>query len=240
MLLSSDRISGEEASASRRWPDWQVAGMYQTDRRFIIAEMVDGRRVRGEATRRRLVATARELFGERGYEGTSVEEVLAASGVARGALYHHFHGKADLFDAVAESVFAEIATKTDAAARGGATALERLRLGAQAWLEIACDRAVQQIVLLDSPTTLGWTRWRALDERHSLGALRASVRRLASEGLVPEGQHDIFARMLLAALNEAALFITCAHDEAAALETARAATDVLIDRLAGAATTQSR
>ncbi len=198
--------------------------------------MVDARRVRGEATRQRLVAAARELFGERGYEDTSVEEVLAASGVARGALYHHFQSKTELFDAVAEAVFAEVSSLTNAAARDGATPLERLRAGARAWLEMACDRAVQRIVLLDSPTVLGWARWRALDEQHSLGDLRASVRRLARERRLPAEQEEILARMLLAALNEAALFITGADGEAAALETARAAVDVLIDRLAGAAT----
>ncbi len=197
--------------------------------------MVDGRRVRGEATRQRLLAAARELFGERGYEDTSIEEVLVASGVARGALYHHFQSKAELFDAVAEAVFGEVASLTDEAARDGATPRERLRAGARAWLEIACDPAVQRIVLLDAPTVLGWARWRALDEQHSLGDLRASVRRLAREGRLPSGQEEILARMLLAALNEAALFITDAAGEAAALEAARAAVDVLIDRLAGAA-----
>jgi AcrR family transcriptional regulator len=191
--------------------------------------MADGRRVRGELTRRRLVAVARQLFGERGYEDTSIEEVLAASGVARGALYHHFQSKAELFDAVAEAMFAQVAGATDAAARDGATPLERLRAGAHAWLEIACERTVQRIVLLDSPMVLGWARWRALDEEHSLGDLRASLQRLAREGRLPAGQEEILARMLLAALNEAALFITAAQDEAAALQTARAAVDTLID-----------
>jgi AcrR family transcriptional regulator len=197
--------------------------------------MLDGRRVRGEATRQRLVATARELFGEHGYEDTSVEQVLVASGVARGALYHHFLSKAELFDAVAVAVFGEVASLTNAAARDGACPLERLRAGARAWLEMACERAVQRIVLLDAPRVLGWARWRALDEQHSLGDLRASFRRLAREGRVPPEQEEILARMLLAALNEAALFITGADGEVAALETARAAVDVLIDRLAGVA-----
>ncbi len=202
--------------------------------------MVDGRTARGQATRQRLVAVARELFGERGYEDTSIEDVLVASGVARGALYHHFQSKAELFDAVAEVVFAEIAGVTNAAARDGATPLARLRAGAQAWLEMACEGAVQRIVLLDSPTVLGWVRWRALDEQHSLGDLRASVRRLARERRLPAEQEEILARMLLAALNEAALFITGAESEAAALEMARAAVDLLIDRLAGAGSRMPR
>jgi AcrR family transcriptional regulator len=205
---------------------------YQTDYRFIIKDMADGRRVRGEATRRRLVEVARDLFGRRGYEGTSVEDVLVASGVARGALYHHFQSKAELFDAVAEALFVEIADVTNAAARGVETPLARLRAGAQAWLEMARDGAVQRIVLLDSPRVLGWARWRELDEQHSLGDLRASIRRLAWERRVPPEQEEILARMLLAALNEAALFITGAGGEVAALETARTAVGILVDRLA--------
>lgn len=202
--------------------------------------MTDGRRARGEVTRRRLIAVARDLFGERGYEHTSIEQVLSASGVARGALYHHFRSKAELFDAVAEGVFVEVSTFTRAMALHGATPLDRLRAGSHAWLEIACDPAVQRIVLLDSPMVLGWARWRELDEQHSLGDLRVSVARLAQEGLMPAGNEDVLARMLLAALNEAALFITCAESEAAALKQASDAVDVLIDRLAARSAIRAR
>jgi AcrR family transcriptional regulator len=196
--------------------------------------MNDGRRVRGEATRDRLIAAARELFGERGYESTPIEAVLQASGVARGALYHHFATKAELFDAVAEEVFVEIAERTDAAAlRGGADALDRIRAGCRAWFEMALDPRVQRIALLDPPTVLGWQRWRALDETHTLGGLRVGFARLEAERRVPEGQGGVLANMLLAALNEAALFIGSAEDRQEALATARAALDTLLDRLAG-------
>jgi AcrR family transcriptional regulator len=194
--------------------------------------MADGRRLRGEATRERLIAAARELFGERGYEATPIEAVLESSGVARGALYHHFPSKAELFGAVAEEVFVAIANRTDAAARLGANPLERVRAGSQAWLEMALDPAVQRIALLDPPTVLGWSRWRELDERHTLGGLRDGFRHLEDEGRIPAGQGEVFANMLLAALNEAALFIAGAEDQPAALATARGAIDTLLDRLA--------
>jgi AcrR family transcriptional regulator len=171
------------------------------------------------------------LFGERGFDGTSVEAVLDRSGVARGALYHHFDSKADLFDAVAEEVFIEIADRTDAAARAVADPLSRLRAGSHAWLEMALDPAVQRIALLDPPAVLGWSRWRALDEQYTLGGLRAALRRLAREGRVPTGQDELLANMLLAALNEAALYIACAGDQRAALNTGRAAVDTILDRL---------
>jgi AcrR family transcriptional regulator len=179
-----------------------------------------------------VLVAARELFGERGYEATSIEAVLDTSGVARGALYHHFHSKAELFNAVAEEVFVEIAERTAAAARGSAEPLEALRAGSHAWLRMALDPAVQRIALLDPPTVLGWIRWRALDEQYTLGGLRAGFRRLAGEGRVPAGEEVLLAHMLLAALNEAALFIAYADDQREALGTARATVDTLLDRLA--------
>lgn len=174
---------------------------------------------------------ATRLFGEDGYEATSIEDVLTASGVTRGALYHHFDSKADLLDAVAEAVFARVAQETSEAARGAGDALERLRAGSHAWLRMALDPAVQRLTLLDPPTVLGWTRWRELDEAHSLGGIRAAFRRLEEEGRIPAGQASLLASMLLASLNEAALFITNASDQLAALQTGRSAVDTLLDRL---------
>jgi AcrR family transcriptional regulator len=195
--------------------------------------MSDGRKSRGEATRERLLAAARELFGERGYEATSIEAVLESSQAARGALYHHFPSKAELFDAVARQVFAGIAQQTTAAARTEVGTLEQLRAGSQAWLRMALDPAVQRIALLDPPSALGWMRWRELDEQYTLGGLRASMRSLAAEGRIAGEQQELLAYMLLAALNEAALFIASADDQPAALATGMAAIDTLLDRLAG-------
>jgi AcrR family transcriptional regulator len=193
--------------------------------------MSDGRRARGDATRTRVLHAARELFGSNGYEGTSIETVLKASGVARGALYHHFASKLALFDAVAEEVFTEIACRTDAAAAKTQGSLEKLRAGSHAWLEMAVDPAIQRIALLDPLAVLGWVRWRELDEQHTLGALRASLRTLAAEGRVPSDQAEALAFMLLAALNEAALFIAAAKDQRQALKIARSSVDTLLDRL---------
>ncbi len=194
---------------------------------------VDGRKVRGAATRERLVSSARTLFGERGYEATSIDAVLESSSVARGALYHHFQSKAELFDAVLAEVLIEIATQTEAQAQTGATPLERLRAGSHAWLRMALDPAIQRIALLDPTTAVGWARWREQDERHSLGGLRASMLAFAEEGYIPPGEAELFAHVLLAALNEAALFVANAADQPAAADTARATIDTLLDRLFG-------
>lgn len=191
--------------------------------------MSDGRRERGAATRERLLACARELFGERGFEGTSIEAVLERSGVARGALYHHFASKAELFDAVLEAVNAELATDATARALAGGDPLESLLGGARAWLGMALDPAVQRIVLIDPPAVVGWRRWRELDERYWLGGLRADFRRLAREGRVPEEQAGMLAQMLYAALNEASLVIASADDPERARVVAQSAIERLLD-----------
>jgi AcrR family transcriptional regulator len=196
--------------------------------------MVDGRRERGNATRERLLAGAYELFGERGYEKTSIEAVLDLSGVARGALYHHFASKTQLFDAVLEKVMADINKIVDQAVSGIADPLDQMRAGARAWLEMARDAPVRRISLVDPQAAVGWARWRELDERYNLGGIRAGFRRLAREGRVPEAQTEVLSHILLAALNEAALFIAGAPDEDTALATGQAAFDTLLDRLAGA------
>jgi AcrR family transcriptional regulator len=193
--------------------------------------VADRRIERGKATRERLIEAGRELFGERGYEATSIAAILTAAGVARGALYHHFATKEELFDAVLERLIAEMAESVTEAARGAEDSVGSLRAGCAAWLEMALDPAIQRIGLIDAPAVVGWTRWRELDERYSLGALRANLRQIAEEGRVPAEQVDLFAHMVIASVTEAALMIARSADPKSALDPARAAVDALIDGL---------
>lgn len=192
----------------------------------------DGRLARGRNTRHRLVTAARLQFGERGYEGTSIDGVLAAAGVAKGALYHHFTSKAALFDAVLDQVVAEAAAAAAAVARTERDPLDQLRAGCAAWLEMALDPAVQRIALVDAPSVVGWARWRELDEQHVLRGMRASIERLAAQGRVPGEQVSLLAHMVLAAVNEAALVIARADDASAALREGQEVVDLLLIRLA--------
>jgi AcrR family transcriptional regulator len=187
---------------------------------------------RAIATHAKLVAAARELFGARGYEATSIEAVLEHAGAKRGALYHHFASKQALFDAVLEQVVADVATAGMAAARGHADPLESLRAGSASWLRESLDPAVQRIVLIDAPSVVGWTRWRALDDQYTLGGVRASLQALDAAGRLPPGADvDMLANMLLAAVNEAALLIARAADPDRALSHGLAAVDMILDRL---------
>jgi AcrR family transcriptional regulator len=196
--------------------------------------MSDLRIERGQATRDRLVGAGRELFGERGYDATSIEAILEAAGVARGALYHHFETKQALFDAVLDRLVAEIADAAAEAAGAAADPVAGLRAGCAAWLRMALDPAVQRIALLEAPAVVGWTRWRDLDEQHTLGRLRANLQLIADRGRLPPEDVDVLAHMLLAAINEAALLIARADDPQRALIAGQAAVDTLLDRLVGA------
>src|SRR5436190_22817927 len=105
-----------------------------------------------EATRAALVAAGRSLFAERGYAAVATEEIVRAAGVTRGALYHHFDGKRELFAAVYEDVERQLVERiaTSAMASEG-DPMEALQAGAQAFLEACEDPAVQRIALLDAP-----------------------------------------------------------------------------------------
>jgi AcrR family transcriptional regulator len=192
---------------------------------------VDARVERGKATRERLVEAGRDLFGARGYEATSIEAILERAGVRRGALYHHFESKQELFDAVLDRVVSEIASEVRLIAGAKRDPVESLHAGCGAWLKKALDPAFQRIALLDPPSVVGWTRWRALDEEHTLGGLRRNLQMIADEGRLAAGNTELLAHMILAAVNEAALTIAQADDPPAALRDAEATVDALLDGL---------
>jgi AcrR family transcriptional regulator len=185
---------------------------------------------KGRATRERLIASARALFGQLGYDATSIEAVLADSGVKRGALYHHFESKKALFDAVLDRVIGEISDAVATAARG-LDPVAGLRAGCAAWLAAAMDPAVQRIVLLDPPSVVGWARWRELDEIHTLGRLRRGLELIAATGRLPADQVDLLAHMVLASVSEAANHIARASDQGAALAAGQSTVELLLDRL---------
>ncbi|HEY2214206.1 MAG TPA: TetR/AcrR family transcriptional regulator, partial [Acidimicrobiales bacterium] len=121
---------------------------------------------RTEATRSRLVTTARHHFAEKGFAATSTEEILAEADVSRGAMYHHFEDKQALFRATFEAVEADLTARVREAAISSSNPVDQLRQGFAAYLDQCRNPEVQRIVLLDGPTVLGWDIWHAIDERY--------------------------------------------------------------------------
>jgi AcrR family transcriptional regulator len=184
---------------------------------------------RSEATRAALVGAARPLFAERGYAGVGTEEIVRAAGLTRGALYHQFRDKQELFAAVFEQVEAEVTqgTAQAAAASGTTDPLAALRIGADAWLEACTEPEVRRIVLLDGPAVLGWERWREIGMRYGLGLVEGALQAAVDAGRLEPQPVRGLAHVLIGAIDEAALYVATADDQ----EAARAEVGAVLDRL---------
>jgi AcrR family transcriptional regulator len=192
---------------------------------------VDLRIERGKTTRERLISVGFDLFGSQGYEATSINAILDAAGLARGAFYHHFAGKAELFDAVLDRVVARIADASAEAARAFDDPVASLRAGCATWLDVALDPALQRIAFLDGSAVVGWERYHELDEQHTLGRLKSTLRRIARTGRLPQESVEMLAHMVSGAVSEAAMLIVRAEDPQAARAAGQAALDTLLGRL---------
>jgi len=186
---------------------------------------------RRAATRAALVAAGRDLFGARGYDAVSSEEIVAAAGVTRGALYHHFDGKAGLFAAVPEQVEGEIVAGFDLSALADGDPLGALIAAAAQFLDLSLDPTLQRNTLLDGPAVLGWEHWHEVEQRHGLGLIEAALNAAAAAGQLRPLPVPEVALMLLGALMEAALQLARADDQPAARDRAVAAVTALLDGL---------
>lgn len=192
---------------------------------------------RTEATTGALIAAARQLFGDQGFARTSTNDVVAAAGVTRGALYHHFADKTDLFQAVYEQVESELVERVAQAAFAEQretpreTALAHLRSGATEFLRACLEPEVHRITLLEAPAVLGWERWKELDAEYGLGLVRLALQRAMDAGAVRPLPLDATSHLVLGALTEAALMVARRDDPDGALDDAVEVVQALIDGL---------
>jgi len=182
---------------------------------------------RADATRGALLAAARELFTDHGYAATSTTEIVTRAGVTRGALYHHFPAKHDLFRAVFEQLEAEVTTHVAQEALAGADPLEQLRVGSRAYLDACLDPAIQRVVLVEGPSVLGWETWQEIESRYGYGLVVAGVEAAMAAGLVDTQPVAPLAHVLFGALTEAGMVVARAGDP----RVARAEMDEAMDRL---------
>lgn len=194
---------------------------------------MDGKYTKGLKTRARIVEIATDLFTSAGYDATSIDSVLAKSGISRGALYHHFKDKAALFEAVLESIEAQIASTLRAASVGIADPVAAMRAGGDAWLALSRAADVRQIVLIDAPAVLGWQKWREIDARFGFGLIKAGLKNLSMAGRLDAAMIEPLSHVLLASMMELALVVARANNPATATRSARTALHQLIDRLLG-------
>lgn len=172
-----------------------------------------GSRVRQrEQTRRALLREGRRLFAAHGYGGVSLSQVVTAAAVTKGALYHHFEGKTDLFRAVLEEVQTEVGEAVALAAEEHGDPWSQLTAGCRAFLTAATAPDVRRIMLVDGPAVLGWNVWRAQDEAASARRLTEVLTALVDTGVLAPRPVAPLAHLLSGAMNEAALWLAESDD----------------------------
>jgi AcrR family transcriptional regulator len=169
---------------------------------------------RTQRSREVLTAAAGRLFAEQGYAATSTEAVLAATGLTRGALYHHFRDKRDLFEAVCIGLHEEAVAAILRAAEPEVDPVDGLIAGCLAFVDHVVRPHARRILLVEAPSVLGWERWNELDRAHGFGLLLEGVREAVAAGALA-GDPEVLALMLNGGLNQAVVWAGQSADPAA-------------------------
>jgi len=167
---------------------------------------------RSDTTSADILAAARFLFARRGYAGTSLDAVVERCQMTKGALYHHFPSKQDLFEAVFEDEERRLAARVATAQRAKRDPMASALAGISAMLDASVDAQVQRVLFLDGPAVLGWDRIRAIEQRHSLSLLSEAVAELLTPDAPRSHEIEAACHLLYGALLEAALLIAESKD----------------------------
>jgi AcrR family transcriptional regulator len=185
---------------------------------------------RTEATTSALVDAARELFARDGYEATSLVAVAAQANVTKGAVYHHFDSKRELFEAVLTREIDRMAAPLVAAYTRKTDPWDAFQAGCRAFLDECLDPALQRIALLDAFTAIGWEEVRRL-ETPLLQMMETAISRAVEAGRIEPRPPGPLAHLLFGALCEIAMIVARANDQKAAHRRAVAEIDRIMDGL---------
>ena len=183
------------------------------------------------ATIERLIDVAMAEFSQKGYANASTETIVRKAGVTRGALYHHFKGKKDLFYAVFQAAQREIGRRIEAHADAVEDPWDQLVAGCRAFLQAFTDPALQQIVVIDAPAVLDWNSYREVDETmpgSGFSLLKEGLQELMDHKLIKPLSKDAVAHLLSGAMDEAAVWIAKSRNHKRALAEAQQALETLL------------
>jgi AcrR family transcriptional regulator len=177
-----------------------------------MPEVKSRRELYSEATKAALLDEATALFAERGYAGTSLEDVASASQVTRGAVYHHFASKQALFEAVLDQQEARVTAEVITAA-STADPWDAAMLALDTYLTHCCDPVYGRLVWLEGPAALGWHRWRECEKDHAYGLVERFIRDLVDGGYLRGTAFDSLVRFSFWMLGGAGLAVAEAPPE---------------------------
>ncbi len=176
------------------------------------------RQAYSQATRRRLVEVAGELFTEHGYSATSLDAIVAGAEVTKGALYHHFSGKQALFEAVFERIERRAGKAIRSSLKGHRDPWEKATAGLRAFLEVVRQPDYRRVVVQEGPAVLGYERFREQEERATYASVVEIVRGVMSAGdwEVDEAMVQTFSRIFVGAMSAAGEDVSASEDPAEA------------------------
>jgi AcrR family transcriptional regulator len=160
---------------------------------------------RSEATTEQLVAAARKLFATKGFAATSIDDIVGAAGVTRGAMYHHFRSKEDLFEEVFKREHLAVGDRVKEAAMKKKDGWSQLKAGCDEFLEATTDPERRQIMMLDAPAVLGMRRIEEIDRPDSIKLMTGVIEKAMDEGIIRRRQAEPLAHLIYGALCQAAL-----------------------------------
>lgn len=187
-----------------------------------------------EATRAALLEAATALFFERGFARTALEDVAAAAQVTRGAVYHHFANKRELFEAVLGALERQVKERVSAATSGADDPWQAAMAGLDVFLERCCDPVYGRLVWQEGPVALGWARWMECEEEHAYGMIEGFVRDLLRAGLIEVASVDLATRFCFSLLGAAGQALADA-DEASKPQTKAECAELTARMLTGLA-----
>jgi AcrR family transcriptional regulator len=168
------------------------------------------------STRRALLKSAADLFAERGYAGTSLDEVVSAARVTKGALYHHFQGKLALFQAVFDHIESTAVKQITADVRREKDPWDKALTAVASFLQVCQQPEYRRIVMQEGPVVLGFDRWRESEERSTYGLVHEMVRRVLRQYDVEGTLLETFTRVFYGAMSSAGIAVSDAEDAEAA------------------------
>ncbi|MCW2854911.1 MAG: TetR family transcriptional regulator [Marmoricola sp.] len=170
-------------------------------------------------TKRALVDEAAKLFTSQGYAATSLDAIVSGARVTKGALYHHFSGKQEVFEAVFEKLEGDASKHIRKALKGSRDPWEKALIGLRAFMEIVQDAGYQRVVIQEGPAVLGYERFREQEERSSFGLVQDMVRSVLelSTVEVSEDMLETFSRIFFGAMSAAGESVSTATNPKAAV-----------------------
>jgi AcrR family transcriptional regulator len=170
-------------------------------------EVKSRRQEYAETTRAAIVEAAVERFAADGFARTSMDAIAQSARVTKGAVYHHFQDKAELFEAAFIVMEQGLVAKVIAAETAHSDPWDLMAAGVDIYLEECTEPAFRRIALEDAPAALGWARWKEIEEKYFLGLVTAALDSMAQAGQLDIASGDLTARMFLAAMTEAGLAV---------------------------------